>query len=126
MQIRPLYGLAEPLVTFPTDARPHRVLVADDDIYVLDIGRQAVIRFRYDPAVGRILDEDGQMVLRQGDIVDGVAVGTLADLAWLPLIPGVEDKAMLLVLDRNNNLFSYDRRVEGARRIEMTDQAEWR
>ena len=65
------------------------------------------------------------MVLRQGDIVDGVPVGTLADLAWLPLIPGVEDKAMLLVLDRNNNLFSYDQRVEGAKRIELTEQGEW-
>ena len=125
MQVQPLYGLAEPLVTFPGEARPHRVLVADDDIYVLDTGRQAVIRFRYDPAVGRILDEEGQMVLRQDDVVDGVPVGTLADMAWLPLIPGVEDKAMLLVLDRNNNLFSYDQRVEGARRIDLSEQAEW-
>ena len=126
MQIRPLYGLAEPLVTFPADARPHRVLVADDDIFVLDTGRQAVIRFSYDPVIGRVLDETGQFVLRQADVVDGVTVGTLADLAWLPVIPGVEDKAMLLVSDRNNNLFSYDQRVEGARRVELADQSEWK
>jgi hypothetical protein len=35
--------------------------------------------------------------------------GFPADLAWQP-IPGVEDKASLLILDRNNNLFSYDTR----------------
>ena len=49
--------------------------------------------------------------------MDGATVGTLTDMAWLPLIPGVEDKATLLILDRNNNLFSYDPRVEGARRL---------
>lgn len=126
LQVQPLYGLNVPLLTFPTDARPHRVLVADSSIYVLDSGQQAVLRYRYDPSANEVTDERPQTVLQQGRAIDGVTVGTLADMAWLPLIPGFEDKPTLLILDRNNNLFSYDPRVEGARRLEMSGQDQWR
>ena len=92
LQIEPLYGLTEPLITFPSDARPQRVLVMNDSIYILDTGRQAVVQYRFNPATGVVADEVGQMVLRQGDTVDGAVVGALADMAWLPLIPSVEDR----------------------------------
>jgi hypothetical protein len=126
LQVQLLYGLVSPLVTFPADARPHRMLVADSSIYVLDNGRQVVLRYRYDPSVGEVTDETPQVVLQQGDLLDGATVGSLADMAWLPRITGIEDKPTLLVLDRNNNLFSYDPRVEGARRLELNSQEEWR
>ncbi len=125
LQVQPLYSLVSPLVTFPADANPHRVLVADSSIYVLDNGRQAILRYRYDPTSGDVVGEEPQVVLRMGDNVEGATVGTLGDMAWLPLNPGFADKPTLLILDRNNNLFSYDPRVEGARRFELGGEEYW-
>jgi hypothetical protein len=62
MQITPLYGLTAPLATFPADASPHRVQVIDQDVYVMDIGRGEVTKFRLD-ASGETLDDQGQAVL---------------------------------------------------------------
>ncbi len=66
------------------------------------------MRYRYDAASGAVLDAEPQVILQQGDIVDGVTVGSLADITWLELNPGIVDRPLLLVLDRNNNLFRYD------------------
>jgi hypothetical protein len=49
----------------------------------------------------------------------------LADLAWLPLIPGFEDRPSLLITDRNNNVFRYDQRVEGATLMQVADRNTW-
>ena len=126
LSIQPLYRLTTPLVTFSPEARPQRVRVADGGIYILDAERQAVLRYRYDAASGAVLDAEPQVILQQGDIVDGVTVGSLADITWLELNPGIVDRPLLLVLDRNNNLFRYDPRVEGARLMEINGQADWR
>jgi hypothetical protein len=125
LQITPLYGLTEPLITFPPDARPEHVLVMNEDIFVIDGGRQALLQYRLDPATGTVTDQMGQVLLTQGDSVGGVTVGTLADLAWLPLIPGFEDRPSLLITDRNNNVFRYDQRVEGASLMPLADRATW-
>ena len=125
LQIVYLYGLTEPLITFPSEARPQRVLVVNDSIYVLDAGRQAIVQYRFDPVNEKVADQVGQMVLRQGDAVGGAVVGTMADMAWLPLIPGVEDRPSLLIIDRNNNVFGYDERVEGATRLDIGGQSSW-
>jgi hypothetical protein len=121
LQVMPLYGLTEPLITFPVDARPQRVLVMNEDIFIIDEGRQALMQYRFDPATQTVTDQVGQMILRQGDVVGGATVGTLADLAWLPLIPGFEDRPSLLITDRNNNVFRYDQRVEGATLMKLGD-----
>ena len=126
LQIQRLYELAAPLVRFPTDAQPHRVIVVDQDIYVLDIGRQLVQHFRYDPKDNTVPDPEGEIVLRQGDSVDNATVGRLVDIAWQAPIPGIVDKANLLVLDRNNNIFRFNQRVEGATRVKFGDQSAWR
>jgi hypothetical protein len=126
LSIQPLYRLTAPLITFPAEARPQRVLVTDGGIYVLDAGRHAILRYRYDAASGAVLDAEPQMILQQGEIVDGTTVGSLADITWLDLNPGVADRPSLLVLDRNNNLFRYDPRVEGARLMAINSQQDWR
>lgn len=123
LQVRPLPGLVEPLVRFPGDAQPHRVLVVDQDIYVLDIGRQVIERYRLDNTREFVPDPTPIVVLRAGDTIDGVTVGRLVDFAWQPPIPGYEDKANLLVLDRNNQFFRYNARVEGASYVEVGDPA---
>jgi hypothetical protein len=46
-------------------------------------------------------------------------------MAWLPLIPGYEDRPSLLITDRNNNVFRYDQRVEGATLMPFADRSTW-
>lgn len=119
LQVQPLYALAAPLVQFLSDALPKRVVVSDQDIYVLDVGRQVVQYFQLDPTRTMVTNVDGEVVLEKGATVDNTAVGELVDITWQPPIAGVQDKPYLLVLDRNNNLFRYDRRVEGASRLAL-------
>ncbi len=126
LQVQPLYALAEPLVRFLAEAAPQRVLVNDQDIYVLDLGRQVVQYFQLDPTLNMVTNPEGETVLQQGQTVDTVAIGQLVDIAWQPPIAGVQDKAYLLLMDRNNNLFRYDRRVEGASRLAIGGQEQLR
>lgn len=121
----PLYGLTAPILEFGAGADPRRIVVVNDEIYILDAGREAVYRYRFDPAVGQVLSPEGQVILRQGDVVGDVVVGTLHDISWLPLTAGQEDKPSLLILDRQNNVFRFDQRVEGVTRLIFGDQAEW-
>lgn len=113
LQVVPLQMLALPLVKFSAEAQPQRVVVADQDLYVLDTGRQLVQFFELDPTENMVVNPEGEVIISQGDVIDGVTVGRLIDIAWLPPIAGVEDKPYLLVLDQNRHLFRYDRRVEG-------------
>lgn len=123
LQVKYLYELLDPLVTFPADAAARRVLAVDENIYVLDTGQQAVRRYRMDDSREFVPDPAGDVVLRSGDVVEGATVGRLVDIAWLPITPGFQDKPNLLVLDADNQLFRYDGRVEGASRVELGDPA---
>lgn len=126
LQIRPLQALAAPLVQFPPEAQPQRVIVYDQEIYILDTGRQLIQRYEMDPTNNVILNAEGATVLAQGDTIGGATVGRLVDVAWMPPIAGFDDKAYLLVLDGANNIFRYDSRVEGASRIELGGREELR
>ena len=119
LQVQPLYGLGIPLAQFPQNASPYRVIVVDQDVFVLDVGRQLVEHFRLDPTRSTVVEKGGS-VLAQGDVVEGVTVGRLVDIGWQPRIPGFADKASLVVLDRNNNLFRYNE-VEGATWVRIQD-----
>ena len=125
LQIQPLYGLVQPLVRFPADAQPSRVLVVDQDIYVLDTGRQLVQHFRLDLDTNTVPDQAGDIILRLGDQVDDAEVGRMVAMTWQSPIPGIEDKPHLLILDRNNHLFQYDPRLEGVTRMQLADASAW-
>ncbi|MEZ4662408.1 MAG: hypothetical protein R2911_33065 [Caldilineaceae bacterium] len=125
LQVWPLYKLVEPLVRFPADAQPWRILVVDQDIYVLDTGRDLILRFRMDAESGQIVDDAGEIVLRRGDAIAGQTVTDLIDVAWQEPIPGIEDKANLLVLDSSNHVFRYNQRVEGAGLLPFAGQESW-
>jgi hypothetical protein len=125
LQIQPLYGLVQPLLRFPTDAQPQRVLVVDQDIYVLDSGRQVVQHYRLDLTTNTVPDQNGDAVLRQGQRVGDAEVGRLVAMAWQLPIPGIEDKPHLLILDRNNQLFKYDSRVVGVARVQIAETPAW-
>ncbi len=113
----------QPLLRFPDGALPTRVLVVDQNIYVMDTGRQVVERYRLDPNLEFVPEPTPETVLREGDVIDGFTVGRLVDMAWQPSVAGVQDKPGLLVLDRNNQFFRYDDRVEGASHVELGDPA---
>lgn len=125
LQIQPLYGLVEPLIRFPSDAQPSRVIVVDQDIYVLDSGRQLIQHFRLDLATNTVPDQAGSVLLYQGQKVGDATVDRPIAMTWQLPIPGVVDKANLIVLDRNNQLFAFDPRVEGATRLAVADSEQW-
>lgn len=119
LQVQPLHALTLPLVRFPAAAQPQRVVVSEQDIYILDTGRKLVQYYALDPTQNIVAAGEGETILAQGDVIDNVTVGRLVDIAWLPAIAGVQDRPYLLILDGNNRLFRYDRRVEGASYIEL-------
>jgi hypothetical protein len=130
LQVRSLYSLDFPLHSFPNDADPHRVVVFDQDVYVLDIGRQVVEFFRTDPSRSTIQENHG-IIVREGDVVEGVTVGRIVDIAWQARIAGFADKASLLILDRNNNIFRYNNvdeatylRMAGSEQLRSISQLE--
>ena len=92
---------------------------------MLDRGRNLVERFRLDEQNEQIIEDQREIVLQQGQEVGGAQVGMLQDMAWQPPNPGFEDRANLLVLDRNNNVFRYNGRVEGATLAVFGDQGAW-
>jgi len=124
MQIVPLYGLTQPLTTFAADADPQQVLVIDQDVYVLDAGKGQVIKYRME-ATGESLSDEGQVVLAEGDTVDGINVGALVDISWQLPIPGYEDKPNLLVLDDGNHVFRYNQ-VDGAGSVSFGEPNPWK
>jgi hypothetical protein len=126
LQVQPLYALAAPLVQFLPEAQPRRVIVNAQDIYVLDAGQQLVQYFQLDPTRTMVTNVEGEIIMQQGTPVDNVPVGALVDIAWQPPVSGVQDKSYLLVLDKNNNIFRYDRRVEGASRLALGGQEQLR
>ena len=82
-----------------------------------------LLKYRLD-ANGETLADQGQVVLREGDVVNGVTVGPLVDMAWQSPIPGYEDKASLLLLDGNNRVFRYNS-VDGSTLISFGDPSPW-
>ena len=121
LQVRALYSLDVPLIEYSSEASPQRVVVSDQDIYVLDSSRQLVEHYRTN-SDRTLLDENSGAVLREGDIVSGVTVGRIVDIAWQPRILGFAEKASLLVLDRNNNVFRYNR-FDGATQLQLAGQS---
>lgn len=117
--VESLYALTDPLIRFPDGSSPSHVLVVDQDLYVLDPGRGVVERYRLDPSLEMVPEQNGEVVLRTGQQLGGATVGPLLDMAWQPVIPGWDDKARLLVLDSRNQVFNYDPRVEGPGLLEL-------
>lgn len=111
--VQKLYQLSTPLISFPAGSAPTRLIVQDQEIYVLDPGRAVVESYRLDATLDRVPEGAGEPLLRTGDAIGGRTVGQLVDIAWLPPVPGYDDKATLIVLDAAGQLFSYDPRVEG-------------
>jgi len=120
-----LYGLTLPLISFPDGTMPRQAMVIGQDIYLLDAGRNEIVFYRLAADGESLASTQGQVVLRTGDVVGGVTVGALLDLAWQPPVPGYDDKSSLLILDNNNNLFRYNQQVDGASVVKFGDGPAW-
>ncbi len=120
-----LYGLTSPLIVFPDGAAPTRMLVVDQDLYILDPGRGVLERYRLDETLNQLADPNGTPVLSTGQTLDEAVVGDLIDMAWQPVVPGYDDKATLLVLDSKNQVYRFDPRVEGPSKLEMGGAADF-
>lgn len=120
LQVRALYSLDVPLLAYAADAEPQRIVVSNQDIYVFDSGSQTISHYRTN-SERTLLEEDNGAILGEGDAVSGVTVGRLVDIAWQPRISGFADKASLLVLDTNNNVFRYNR-LDGATHLILREQ----
>ena len=118
-----LYQLFDPLVRFPEDAEPSRVLVAGDNIFVLDQGRQQVDRYEMDALHEFVPDPTAETVIKGGMTVDGATIANMIDMTWQPIITGYEERPKLVVLDQNNQLFSFDQRVDGVQSMAIGQPA---
>ncbi len=89
----------QPLVEFAPSSRLKRLWVDENDLYVLDLGLQQVLRI----PLAQAGEEVSQLVLVRGELLDGHTVGELVDAAWV-LRPGGAD-GRLGVLDREGVLW---------------------
>jgi hypothetical protein len=93
--------------TGPSSA-PSRVVVAGLDVYVLDRGSGHVYRHALNEPRNALRNPTGdQLLLRQGQVIEGNTVADLVDLAWMD-DGGDRQAGALLILDRLGQLFEYD------------------
>ncbi|NLT73465.1 MAG: hypothetical protein GXX94_04625 [Chloroflexi bacterium] len=85
-----------------------RVVVHGKDVMVLNRGSDRIYRF-YLNDVGDALQptEANPVVLRSGDVIDGVTITDLVDLGYMAS-EGSQTLARFIALDRGGSLLSYD------------------
>ncbi len=107
-RIVPLVGLTEPLLAFGREEEPAKVVVNIQNLYLLkeDRGSQ-VVKHRLD-LIGSGDPNHKQVILREGDLVEGVHVGHIVDIAFQPDKTAHSDKPSLYLLDDQLHIFQYN------------------
>ncbi len=107
-RIVPLVGLTEPLLAFGREEEPAKVIVNIQDLYLLKEERGSqVVKHRLD-LIGSGDPNHKQVILREGDLVGGVRVGQIVDMAFQPEKTAHSDKPSLYLLDDQLNIFQYN------------------
>lgn len=107
-RITPLVGLTDPLVTFGRDEEPAKVVVNIQDLFLLMESRVSqVVKYRLD-LLANGEQNQRQVILREGDLVEGVRVGQIVDMAFQPAKTAHSDKPSLYLLDDQLNVFQYN------------------
>jgi len=91
-------------------ASPEAVIVHGIDIYVLDKGLDRVYKYLFNPlkdGLQELGENVPEILLRAGDERDGLTVGDLVDMTWMPPGPGRE-WGSLLVLEESGALLEYE------------------
>lgn len=123
-KIVPLIGLTVPLLTFGRDEQPEKVIVNIQNLFLLMENRGSqVVKYRLD-----LMDagerNQRQMVLREGDLVEGVRVGRIVDMAFQPTKTAYSDKPSLYMLDEQRNIFQYND-TDHVSVVDLGQQSAW-
>ena len=107
-QIEPLVGLTVPLLTFDRDEKPEKVIVNIQNLFLLMDNRGSqVVKHRLD-LIDTGEHNHRQVILREGNLVEGVRVGHIVDMAFQPTKTAHSDKPSLYMLDEQRNIFQYN------------------
>jgi hypothetical protein len=119
-QIYRLYEYTGPAST------PGRIVVAGLDVYVLDRGSSQVYRHALNEPLNALRNPSAdQLLLQQGQTVEGATVGNLVDMTWMD-DGGNRQAGALLVLDRTGQLFEYDQAWEPISHENLGGTDTWR
>lgn len=101
-----------------------RVLVAGQDIYLLDQASDTVYRYTLRESGEQVVNETPERILGRGDTIEGRQVGDLVDITWLPAGP-VTPRGGVAALDGAGLLFFYDS-LRGASVLPLSRPDAWR
>ncbi len=107
-QLVPLVSLTDPLVQFPTEMTPSKVIVHIQDLYVLDMRLHAVYKYRLDELQRNEASQRPQLLVQAGDIIDGMEVGRIMDMSFQPTKTAYSDKPSLYLIDDHRNILQYN------------------
>ncbi len=103
----PLVSLTDPLVRFTAEMTPSKVIVHIQDLYILDNRLHAVYKYRLDE-LHKDESHSPQLLVKEGDIIDGKAVGRIMDMSFQPTKTAYSDKPSLYLIDDNRNILQYN------------------
>ncbi len=105
-------------------SQPRRVLVQGIDVFVLDQGTDRVYKYLLNDTRDALQPLEGdQVLLRQGDVRDEVAVGQLLDICWVQA-GGLRGTSNLFTVDKQGQVLQYDPLV-GVRPLPVADSSGW-
>lgn len=109
-----------------TGSAPSRIVVAGLDVYVLDRGAGRVYHHALNELRNALRNPNAQQVLiEQGQSVDGQTVGNLVDITWMQ-DGGERQAGALAILDRNGLLVEYDPTWEQLEHQAVGGTDQWR
>jgi hypothetical protein len=105
---------------------PSRVIVAGLDVYVLDRGAGRIYRHALNDLRNALRNPNAdQVLIRQGQPIEGHNIGGLIDVAWMKE-GGERQAGALLILDTNGVLLEYDPTWEQFQAQIVGGQGAWR
>jgi hypothetical protein len=109
-----------------TGSAPSRIVVAGLDVYVLDRGTGRVYHHALNELRSALRNPNAeQVLLQQGQTIDGKGIGNLVDIAWMQ-DGGERQAGALAILDRDGLLIQYDPTWEGLEYQAVGGTDQWR
>jgi hypothetical protein len=109
-----------------TGSTPSRIVVAGLDVYVLDRGAGRVYHHALNEMRNALRNPaDNQVLLQQGQTIDGKSAGKLVDIAWFQ-DGGERQAGALAILDHDGLLIEYDPTWEQLEQTTVGGTDQWR
>lgn len=124
-RISPLYGLGALWTYKEANSQPRRVINRGQELFVLDVGTSQVHRHVLSES-REVLSEDAEdeVILQRGEVVGGVVVRDLLDIAWMPA-GGKRTQSSLLALDSGGQILSWQPNW-GAQVVQVYGTQNWK